>query len=103
MDFVKQLVETTLRGEPLPDLFHQLFGDVDGAGTALVLEGGLVSSVFGTAVMTAAGGGAAGTKDLAEGAGEERAGSCGLVQIQVTNRLQVRLYQNCLFPPDRAR
>ena len=75
MNLVEQLVETTLRGEPLPNLLHQILGDVDGARAALVLEGELIGHVFGSAVVTAAGGRAAGAKDLAEGAGEQGGGS----------------------------
>jgi len=76
MNLVQQLVEAALCGEPLPDLLHQILGDVDGAGTALVLEGELIGRVFGTTAVAAAGGGAAGAEDLTERAGEQGAGCC---------------------------
>lgn len=74
MNFVQQLVELTLGGEPLPDFLHQILGDVNGAGTTVVFEGELVGSMFGTAVMAAAGRGAADAVNQAQGTGEERTG-----------------------------
>src|SRR3954447_25059098 len=72
MDFLKEVVQTTIFEQPCLHLRKKVLGNVDRAGTTAVFEGELVGAVFGTTVVTTAAGIATPSADGTQGASEQR-------------------------------
>src|SRR5262249_15579205 len=56
VDFLEQLLQTFVLSPPCADFREEVFGDVHGAGRAVLLKGQVLSLVQAAAVVTAAGG-----------------------------------------------
>jgi hypothetical protein len=74
MDLAEKAFEAVVFGAPCADLGEQVFGDIDGAGLAVLLEGEVLAGVEGPTVVAAAGRTAAAVAVGAEGGGDDGAG-----------------------------
>src|SRR4029078_13295141 len=80
MDLVEQGLEALVFGEPCADFGEEVFGDVNGAGLAALLEGEVLAGVEGPAVVTAALRASAAVGVSAEGGGQDRGGRGELLE-----------------------
>lgn len=66
VDLVEQFFESLVGVKPLAYLGQEVLGDIGGTGTAAVLEGELVGTVFGAAVVAVTGSLATASPDCTE-------------------------------------
>jgi hypothetical protein len=81
MDLVEELFEPFVFGDPCLHLGEQILGDVDGTGlVAGSLEGEVLASVEGSAVVASAGGASTAVGVSVEGSGQDGGGSGQLLE-----------------------